>query len=51
MTTSDDTQPAHDEGEHGTAPESISTEHSDVSPAEREREEIEANEFRASLKY
>lgn len=52
MTTTPDEAPSNeDEGAPNTTPESISTENSDVEPAERERQEIEANAFRASLKY
>ncbi len=51
MTTPDEARSYRDEGEHDTTPESISTEDSDIEPAERERQEIEANAFRASLKY
>lgn len=51
MTTPDEARPDQDEREHDTAPESISTEDSDIEPAEREHQEIDANAFRASLKY
>lgn len=50
MTTPDDTHSGKDDREHDTTPESISTENSDIEPAERERQEIEANAFRASVK-
>lgn len=51
MTKPDDTQPNQHEAAANTAPESISTEDSDIDPAEREHQEIDANAFRASLKY
>lgn len=51
MTTPEEVPSVHDDREENTAPESISTEDSDIEPAERERQEIEANAFRASLKY
>jgi hypothetical protein len=51
MTKPDDARSAKDEAEHDTTPESISTENSDIDPAEREHQEIDANAFRASLKY
>jgi hypothetical protein len=47
----DATENTHEDAHEGTAPASISTEDSDISPAEREHEEIDANAFRASLKY
>ena len=50
-TTPEEQQPDQDETEHNTAPASISTETEDVEPAEREHQEIDANAFRASLKY
>ena len=50
MTTPDEARSDQDEPQEDTAPESISTADSDVEPAERERQEIEANAFRASLK-
>lgn len=52
MTKPDDAaQSDQHEAEENTAPESISTEDSDIGPAEREHLEIDANAFRASLKY
>ena len=52
MTTTPDTPEIEpEEGHQDTTPESISTEDSDIEPAERERQEIDANAFRASLKY
>ena len=51
MTTPDEVQPDQDDSEHDTTPESISTEDADITPAEREHLEIDANAFRASLKY
>ena len=52
MTTTPD-KPETDPAEHDqdTTPESISTEDADIEPAEREHQEIDANAFRASLKY
>lgn len=51
MTTPDETQSHQDEPEQDTTPESISTADADIEPAEREHQEIDANAFRASLKY
>ena len=51
MTKPDENTTAQDEQEHNTAPESISTEDSDISPADREAQTVDANAFRASLKY
>jgi len=51
MTTPDQSHSDQHEDEHNTAPESISTENADIDPAEREHLEIDANAFRASLKY
>jgi hypothetical protein len=50
-TTPDEAKSKKDDGEHDTTPESISTENADIEPAEREHLEIDANAFRASLKY
>lgn len=49
--TPEESKSNHDNGEQNTAPESISTENADIEPAEREHLEIDANAFRASLKY
>ncbi len=56
MTTTPDeardaTESTHKSTHEDTAPASISTEDSDIAPAEREHEEIDANAFRASVKY
>lgn len=56
MTTTPDeahdaTESTHENAHEGTAPASISTEDSEISPAQREHEEIDANAFRASVKY
>ena len=56
MTTTPDeardaSENTHENTHEDTAPASISTEDSDIPPAEREHQEIDANAFRASLKY
>ncbi len=50
-TTPDEPRDATENNHENTAPASISTEDSVIPPAEREHEEIDANAFRASLKY
>lgn len=51
MTTPDDARSDQDETAQDTTPESNSTEDADIDPAVREHQEIDANAFRASLKY
>lgn len=52
MTTRpDDAHDANESTHEDTAPALISTEDLDIEPAEREHQEIDANAFRASLKY
>ncbi|MET3808610.1 hypothetical protein ABIB25_005640 [Nakamurella sp. UYEF19] len=50
-TTPDEAKDAPENTHESTAPASISTEDAEIDPAEREHQEIDANAFRASLKY